>query len=93
MEGSFLTSEELADRWNLALKTLRQWRWNGRGPRYSKVNGQILYSVQHIEAFEISKERNNTTELPSKPIEFIKQDNQISKGSIKPASTSKKGGA
>jgi hypothetical protein len=33
-------------------RTLERWRWEGKGPRYLKVGGRVLYRLADIEAFE-----------------------------------------
>jgi hypothetical protein len=52
MDKKFLTEKELAARWNLLPKTLRQWRWHKKGPRYTKIGGNISYKTQNIEKYE-----------------------------------------
>lgn len=47
-----LTPAELAERWNLAEKTLRNWRANGAGPVYVKLGRAVLYPLRAVEAFE-----------------------------------------
>lgn len=51
----YLTSAELAARWNMSTITLRYWRRKGEGPRYFKPagrNGRTLYPLESIEAWE-----------------------------------------
>lgn len=43
---------DLARRWNLSPRTLERWRWLGKGPRFLKVGGRVVYRLQDIEAFE-----------------------------------------
>lgn len=52
MNKTYLTEKELAARWNLLSKTLRQWRWYKKGPKYSKLGGRISYRTEDIESFE-----------------------------------------
>ncbi len=61
METPFLTPEELATRWNTTPATLSQWRWNGRGPLYTKIGRGILYNIEDIKHFESQKVRRDTT--------------------------------
>ena len=60
MQSHFLTSDALAERWNLRPGTLSQWRWNGRGPNFLKIGRRILYRLQDIESFEVQMVRQNT---------------------------------
>lgn len=63
MDTTFLTPESLAARWSMNRNTLSQWRWNGKGPRYLKMGGRILYAYQDVEAFEAQKIRYNTSQM------------------------------
>lgn len=56
MEKRNLTANELAVRWSVTIKTLRQWRWNGKGPPYFKIGGRALYRLEQIEDFEKARE-------------------------------------
>ena len=75
-----LTPENLAERWNVPLTTLSQWRWNGRGPHYLKLGKRIAYRLQEVEDFEKTKLRRDTTctgqALESS--ETIKRENNMS---------------
>ena len=57
----FLSSRQLARRWRIPIATLRQWRWEGKGPRFHKIGGQVLYYVKDIKAFEEEALRHHTT--------------------------------
>jgi hypothetical protein len=66
MEKRNLSANELAVRWNITVKTLRQWRWNGKGPQFFKIGGRATYRLEEIEAFEKAREstgkpKNNQT--------------------------------
>ncbi len=50
----------LADRWLLSPRTLEQWRWQGKGPRYLKIGGRVVYRLSDIEAFEAASLHANT---------------------------------
>jgi hypothetical protein len=41
-------------------RTLEQWRWQGRGPRFLKLGGRVVYPVSEIEAFEADHLHANT---------------------------------
>ncbi len=62
MSAPLITPETLADRWNLSIATLSQWRWNGRGPVYLKIGRGILYRLQDVEDFEKCQLRSSTTQ-------------------------------
>jgi hypothetical protein len=50
----------LAERWLISPRTLEQWRWQGRGPRYLKINRRVVYPLAEIEAFEAANLHANT---------------------------------
>ena len=45
-----LNQKGLAERWQMSPRTLEQWRWQGRGPRYLKIGGRIIYRLEDIDA-------------------------------------------
>jgi hypothetical protein len=55
-----LDQKGLADRWLISPRTLEQWRWQGRGPRYLKIGGRVLYRLADVEAFEAANLHANT---------------------------------
>lgn len=50
--GQMLTAADLAERWQVPVRTLGQWRYEGRGPSYVKIGGAVRYRVSDVEAFE-----------------------------------------
>lgn len=52
--------KDLAGRWLISPRTLEQWRWQGRGPRYLKIGGRVVYRLSDIEAFELERIHTNT---------------------------------
>jgi hypothetical protein len=55
-----LDQKHLAERWLISPRTLEQWRWQGRGPRYLKIGGRVVYRLADIEAFESARVHCNT---------------------------------
>jgi predicted site-specific integrase-resolvase len=55
-----LNQKALAERWLISPRTLEQWRWQGRGPRYVKVGSRVIYRLSDIEAFETAGLHANT---------------------------------
>lgn len=51
-ERATLTEEELAARWNCAVRTVRNARWRGEGPKAIRPMGRVVYRLVDIEAFE-----------------------------------------
>lgn len=56
-----LDQNGLADRWLISPRTLEQWRWQGRGPKYLKIGGRVVYRLEDVEAFEAANLHMNTT--------------------------------
>jgi hypothetical protein len=52
--------KRLAQRWRVSERTLEQWRWQGRGPRFLKIGGRVVYRLSDIEAFELAHIHANT---------------------------------
>ena len=52
--------KDLARRWRMSPRTLEQWRWQGRGPRFLKIGGRVVYRLADIEAFEAASLHANT---------------------------------
>jgi excisionase family DNA binding protein len=48
----FLTTKELAKRWNMSHRTLEQWRCQGKGLPFFKTGRKVNYRIQDIEAYE-----------------------------------------
>ena len=47
-----LDQAALADRWRVSPRTLEDWRWRKKGPRYLKIGGRVVYRLEDIEAYE-----------------------------------------
>lgn len=55
LKHTLLTPEELASRWKglVSIKTLRNWRSQGRGPMYLEQAGRrVAYLLSDVESFE-----------------------------------------
>lgn len=61
MSSSNLTTNQLAERWNIRPATLRQWRWIKQGPEHFRLAGKVQYKVEVIERFEEEALREHTT--------------------------------
>ena len=58
---SKLTQEQLADRWQISPRTLEQWRWLGKGPKFLKIGARVLYREEDIDKFETAQLCQNTS--------------------------------
>jgi hypothetical protein len=56
----FVSTDMLAERWNMSTNTLRNWRAQGRGPGYVKLGERILYRMRDIEEYENAHFRQAT---------------------------------
>ena len=61
MSVKHLNQRQLADRWDLSEATLERWRSEGIGPVFLKLQGQVRYRIEDIEAFEVDSLRRSTT--------------------------------
>ena len=50
----------LAKRWLISPRTLEQRRWQGRGPRYLKIGGRVIYPLTEVETYEAANLHVNT---------------------------------
>lgn len=64
MDESHLNVYQLSKRWGLSTGTLDHWRRYGRGPRFLKIGGRVLYRLCDIEAFEEQQVRQSTVKDP-----------------------------
>jgi hypothetical protein len=55
-----LDQKRLAKRWLISERTLEQWRWKGRGPRYLKIGRRVIYPLTEVEACEAASLHANT---------------------------------
>ncbi len=46
----------------LSVKTLRRWRWAGKGPRFVKVGAAVRYDPADLTAFIEAGRRNSTSD-------------------------------
>ncbi|SFR47900.1 helix-turn-helix domain-containing protein [Litoreibacter janthinus] len=56
-----ISQEQLALRWQISPRTLEQWRWLGKGPRFLKIGARVLYREKDIEAYEAAQLCQNTS--------------------------------
>ena len=46
----------------LSVKTLRRWRWAGKGPAFRKIGRAVRYASSDLEAFIVSARRTSTSD-------------------------------
>lgn len=47
----------------LSVKTLRRWRWAGKGPAFRKIGGAVRYHPRDLESFVEAARRRSTSEI------------------------------
>jgi len=52
MHYPVMTEKHLADRWQVSLKTLRRWRFDGEGPVWHKLFRHVRYHEANVLEFE-----------------------------------------
>lgn len=61
-EKRIFTTEEAAEYLGLAKVTLECWRSRGGGPEYLKFGKAVRYRKDHLDRFEESRVRRNTSQ-------------------------------
>ena len=55
--SALMTPTDVAARWHIDVKTLSNWRVQGKGPAFVKIgtgrNGKVLYREQDVAAWEL----------------------------------------
>ncbi len=57
-----LNTLDLAQRWRMSEKTLRNWRWSGHGPIAIKLGSRVVYRLADIESYEAERAQASTAE-------------------------------
>lgn len=68
-ESRLLNEHQAARVLNIAVTTLRRWRWAGHGPlAYHKIGGAVRYSTADLNAFIAAARRRSTSDPgPDRP--------------------------
>jgi hypothetical protein len=51
MLPSLLTEDQVSERWNIPVSTLRYWRGSGEGPNFLKLGRLVRYDAAALEAY------------------------------------------
>jgi excisionase family DNA binding protein len=57
MSTRFLTENEVAERTQISLGTLRRWRLENKGPRYHKFGSLVRYSEDDLTIWQETQPR------------------------------------
>jgi predicted site-specific integrase-resolvase len=60
---AYLSSQDLAQLWGVSVNTLRKWRWEGKGPRFTKLGARVVYRQSDIDKFAEGNVFSSTTEM------------------------------
>lgn len=50
--GRLLSEKEVAELLNVHIQTLRNWRFNGKGPPYLKIQTAVRYDLKDVENYK-----------------------------------------
>jgi len=64
--GQFLSEVEVAQILNIKPETLRNWRWDGRGPKFYKFGSNVRYKASDIETYIETMSRKSTSDTGEK---------------------------
>lgn len=59
----FLNEKELAKILNIKPETLRNWRWDGKGPIYIKLGSNVRYRMSDVQDFLDGRIRKSTSDM------------------------------
>lgn len=62
----YLTEEELCKELGINGATLRNWRWQRRGPKPTKIGRRTLYRRDAINAWLLTREDTYKSEAPKR---------------------------
>ena len=55
MNARFLTEYEVSERTHISLATLRRWRLENRGPKYSKFGSLVRYGEEELTRWALAQ--------------------------------------
>lgn len=55
IQETFLSIEELADRYKVPVQTVRVWRMKGKDPKSFKLGRHVRYRLSDVEQWEAEK--------------------------------------
>ncbi|SHN66476.1 helix-turn-helix domain-containing protein [Desulfovibrio litoralis] len=64
MSKKKLSTDEAADYLGVRPNTLEVWRSKKKGPNYSKIGSRVLYDLEDLEAYFVSKNVYTTDTAP-----------------------------
>jgi predicted site-specific integrase-resolvase len=61
-ERPLLRETDAAQALGVSPRTLQKWRWNGKGPKFIRLNGAVRYDTADIESFVSGARRSSTSD-------------------------------
>jgi predicted DNA-binding transcriptional regulator AlpA len=71
-ETGLVRETEAARVLGLSVRTLKKWRWSGRGPKFLRLNGAVRYDRADLEAFISSARRTSTSDTGAPPAPTVR---------------------
>lgn len=62
----FIDETAAAEFLGLSVKILRNWRWQGRGPSFSKFGRSVRYDQRELEEWARAQQVGSTTEAQAR---------------------------
>lgn len=63
LPDELLTEHQVAEYLGMSVKTIRNWRWSGRGPNHCRLSPKLVrYEFSQIRAWVESKRRTSTSD-------------------------------
>jgi hypothetical protein len=57
--NEFLTTQELADRYQVPVESVRKWRGEGTGPRGARFGKHVRYRLSDVEEWEREQQKRD----------------------------------
>ena len=62
----WLSNQQLAQRYDVSLDTVRRWRLHGDGPAGIRVGRHVRYALEDVEAWEDERRQAEQARRPSR---------------------------
>ena len=56
---TFLTPDQVAERYQVSPDSLKEWRYKGVGPKYLRIGKRVRYRMADLERWEQEQEAAN----------------------------------
>ena len=66
-QAEYLNESNVSERLGIKVRTLRQWRFRGKGPPYRKFVGGVRYAESDLEAWLASRPTGGEPAVIQKP--------------------------